>query len=396
MKILHLLYESKGDSFGIGGVGIRAYEIYKHLSSRHNITLLCKKYPGARDKEIEGLKHVFVGAETGNLTRALLSYAFSAAQFVREHGNEFDIIIEEFSPAIPTFLHAFTKKPLILQIQGYTGLLYFRKYNPFYAFTLYIMERLRPLFYKNFIFITPQTIKKLLPGNPPPSPFAKGGLNSPLPLREWDRVRGRRIEVIPNGISPELQSVISEESDYILYLGRIDIYGKGLGVLVNAYAEFLKSFPHIRLVIAGDGRDMERFETMLMKLPENARKNIELLGWVSGDKKTEVIRKALFCVFPSRHEVQPITSLEAMACGKALIVSEIPEFNFVKENSAGMSFKTGDALSMTQSMKDLMSSDERKEMGQRGRAWVKTYSWDKIALKYEDFLNSVLKEVQKK
>ena len=420
MKILHLLYESKGDSFGIGGVGIRAYELYRHLSSRHDITLLCKKYPGARDGEIEGLKHIFAGAESDSLTRTLISYAFHAAQFARKYGDEFDIIIEEFSPAIPTFLHLWTKKPLILQIQGYTGLLYFRKYNPFYAFTLYIMERLRPLFYKNFIFITPQTIKKLLPGNPPPSPFAKGGLNSPLlrgdrdvfhpfvkggeggvyvsplPLREWDRVRGRRIEVIPNGISPELQSVISEESDYILYLGRIDIYGKGLGVLVNAYAEFLKSFPHIRLVIAGDGRDMERFETMLMKLPENARKNIELLGWVSGDKKTEVIRKALFCVFPSRHEVQPITSLEAMACGKALIVSEIPEFNFVKENSAGMSFKTGDALSMTQSMKDLMSSDERKEMGQRGRAWVKTYSWDKIALKYEDFLNSVLKEVQKK
>ncbi len=29
MKILHLLYESKGDLFGIGGVGIRAYQIYK-------------------------------------------------------------------------------------------------------------------------------------------------------------------------------------------------------------------------------------------------------------------------------------------------------------------------------------------------------------------------------
>jgi glycosyltransferase involved in cell wall biosynthesis len=47
-------------------------------------------------------------------------------------------------------------------------------------------------------------------------------------------------------------------------------------------------------------------------------------------------------------------------------------------------------------MKDMAFSDMRKEMGQRGRAWVKTYSWDKIALKYEDFLNSVLKEVQKK
>ena len=95
MKILHLLYESKDDPFGIGGVGIRAYELYRHLSSRHEITLLCKKYPGARDVEIEGLKHIFAGAESDSLTRTLISYAFHAAQFVRHHGEEFDIIIEE-------------------------------------------------------------------------------------------------------------------------------------------------------------------------------------------------------------------------------------------------------------------------------------------------------------
>ena len=118
MKILHLPYESKGDYFGIGGVGIRAYEIYKYLKDKHDITLLCKKYPGAQNKEIEGLRHIFVGTESKSLTKTLLSYAYHAAMFVKKHADEFDIIIEEFSPAIPTFLHAFTKKPVILQIQG--------------------------------------------------------------------------------------------------------------------------------------------------------------------------------------------------------------------------------------------------------------------------------------
>lgn len=117
MKILHLLYESKGDYFGIGGVGIRAYEIYSHLRDRHDITLLCKKYPEAKDKEIEGLKHIFVGTESKSLTTTLLSYAYHAALFVKRHGERFDVIIEEFSPAIPTFLHVFTKKPIILQVQ---------------------------------------------------------------------------------------------------------------------------------------------------------------------------------------------------------------------------------------------------------------------------------------
>ncbi len=125
MKILHLLYESMGDYFGMGGVGTRAYEIYGRLKDRHDITLLCKRYPGAEDREIEGLRHLFVGAESRSLTRTFLSYAFHAAGYVRQEGEKFDVIIEEFSPAIPTFLNFFRERPVVLQVQGYAGRLYF-------------------------------------------------------------------------------------------------------------------------------------------------------------------------------------------------------------------------------------------------------------------------------
>src|SRR4030043_77893 len=182
MKILHLLYESKGDFFGIGGVGIRAYEIYRYLKNRHDVVLLCKKYPSAKDREIDGLKHIFVGTESKSLIKTLLSYAYHAAQFVKKHGNEYDIIIEEFSPAIPTFLHAFTEKPIVLQVQGYTGRHYFKKYNPVYALVLYVLEHLRSRFYNNFIFMSIETVKRLLPGvssdsfTPPPiPPLIRGG-----------------------------------------------------------------------------------------------------------------------------------------------------------------------------------------------------------------------------
>ena len=70
MKILHLLYESKGDYFGIGGVGIRAYEIYRRLKDRHDITLLCKKYPGAVDGYSRRAEaHICRNGEQGALQR---------------------------------------------------------------------------------------------------------------------------------------------------------------------------------------------------------------------------------------------------------------------------------------------------------------------------------------
>lgn len=345
---------------------MRAYEIYKRLKDRHDISLLCKKYPGAADREIDCLRHIFVGAESRSLARALLSYAYHASLFVKKCGDEFDVIIEEFSPAIPTFLHAFSKRPIVLQVQGYTGGLYFRKYNPIYAATLALLERMRPRYYDNFIFINSETTKKFL-------------------LK-----RTKRAAIISNGIPPEMLEVAQNEESYILYLGRIDIYGKGLDILLGAYAEFYKAFPDIRLVVAGDGKDTESFKEMLRKLPHGVSKNIELAGWVSDGKKTGVIKNALSVVFPSRHEVQPIAVLEAMACRKPVIVSGIPEFGFVTRVGAGISFKSGDAVSLAESMKHMVADAERKEMGRRGREWVKDRTWDKIAKEYEGFLDEVV------
>jgi glycosyltransferase involved in cell wall biosynthesis len=278
------------------------------------------------------------------------------------------VIIEDFSPAIPTFLHAFTVKPTILQIQGYTGRLYFRKYNPLYAVTLYTLELLRPRCYDEFIFVNHETAKRFRVGSK------------------------KHSHIIPNGVAPELLNMPPNEGNYILYLGRIDIYGKGLDILLNAYVKLLEEFPGVRLVIAGDGKDREPFRGKLGVLPREVRNKIELLGWVSGDIKSETIRSASFAVFPSRHEVQPIAVLEAMACGKAVIVSDIPEFGFVRDAKAGMSFRTGDARSLFQSMKNMMTHDERKEMGQKGRDLVKAFTWDKIALRFEEVLSVTVKK----
>ena len=365
MKILHLLYESEGDSFGIGGVGMRAYEIYRRLKDRNEITLLCKKYPGAKDCERNGLRHVFAGTESTSLTRTLLSYAYEAARFVSKKGDEYDLIVEEFSPGVPTFLHAFTKRPVVLQVQGYTGALYFRKYNPLYASVLTIMEQLRPQFYDHFIFINRQTPERFL-------------LN----------LRGQR-EIIPNGVSNDLLDMPFQEGEYVLYLGRIDLYGKGLDLLLSAYEKLSSWSSQPRLVVAGDGRDMEEFRTALLKLPEGVRNNVELTGWVSGDKKKEIIRRALFAVFPSRHEVQPIAVLEAMASGKPVVVSDIPEFSFVTSSGSGMSFTSGDAGSLAMSMKNLSEARQRSEFGLKGRERVREFTWDKVAEQYEKFLSSV-------
>jgi glycosyltransferase involved in cell wall biosynthesis len=368
MKILHLLYESKGDYFGIGGVGERAYKIYSYLSKRHDITLICKKYPGAKDDEIEGLRHIFLGSESKSLTSALLSYAYHSALFVKKHGDEFDIIIEDFSPAIPAFLNFYKKRPVVLQIQGYTGRKYFEKYNIIYSAVLYMLEKLRPNFYRNIIVVSEATKKR---------------------FRFNDK---HNLQIISNGISRESLNIEPDESDYILYLGRIDIHQKGLDILLNAYKAFYRKFMDIRLIIAGDGRDMKKFKGIINSLPEDVQKNIVLAGWVEGEKKLSLLQNALMVVIPSRYETQGIVVLEAMAAGKPVVASDIPELRYIMEYRAGMSFKTGSPASLVRSMTDCIASEERKKMGEEGRKWVKDFTWENIALRYERFLQDALGE----
>ncbi len=371
MKILHLLYESKNDYFGIGGVGIRAYNIYRYLKDRHDITLLCRKYPGASDEEINGLRHIFVGAESKNFTKALLLYTYHAASFVRKYGKEFDIIIEEFSPAIPTFLNLYTKRPVVLQIQGFTGTEYFKKYNIVYSTILFLFEKIRPKFYRNIIVVSDTTIKR------------------------FDLQPRRTIQVISNGIAEEIFRVEPGESDYILFLGRIDIYQKGLDLLLEAYKTVYRHFPHVRLIIAGDGRDRDDFSHLINGLPEDIQKNIHLSGWVEKAHKTSLLKDSLMVVVPSRHETQGIVVLEAMAYGKPVVASNIREFRYVIESGAGIAFQAGDASSLARSMKSCIASTNRKSMGIKGRERVQDLTWRNIALKYEHFLLDVLDEDKK-
>lgn len=366
MRILHLLYESKHDVFGIGGVGIRAYNIYKHLRDRHDITLLCKRYPGAEDSEITGLKHIFVGTESRSLTKTLLSFAFNARRYVMENGSKYDVIIEEFSPAIPTFLNQYNKRPVVLQIQGYTGVKYFAKYNPLYSTVLYLSEYFRPGYYRNVILVSEKTKRR-------------------LSLRN-----AQNIWVISNGISEDYFFAERKESNYFLYLGRIDIHHKGLDILLKAFRYFAEEDGKTRLVIAGHGRDIEKLEQIISGIPDSIRQRIELKGWVDGDLKISLLSGAIAVIMPSRYETQGIVALESMASGSPLIASDIPELSYISDSGAGTLFKAGDAKELYKSLCNIVKYSNRNEMGSAGRKWVKNLTWENIANRFEDVLKEVV------
>jgi glycosyltransferase involved in cell wall biosynthesis len=364
MKILQIIYESFGSPFGFGGAGVRAYEIYKRLKERHDITLLCMKYPGAHDQDIDGLRHIFIGTESGNLTKSVFAFTMGTADFVRKNGKRFDVIVENFLPSTPFFAKILTNTPVILQIQGIMGEHSFKKFSFFYSAPMYIVERIYPKLYDRFIFVSDVTKKKVMSGV---------------------KRRVKLCSVIPNGIGSEMLKVEPEDGDYMLFFSRIDIYTKGIDLLLKAFESIAAEYPDLKLVLAG--YEFNKVEKLVSGLPSVLKERIKYAGFVTGEDKIRLLSKAKIFILPSRHESSPISILEAAACGKPVIVSDIDELEFVEENGFGISFPSGSVRDLCAAMELLLKSDDmRHDLGMNGREYAKKYLWDNIAVEFENML----------
>jgi glycosyltransferase involved in cell wall biosynthesis len=83
--------------------------------------------------------------------------------------------------------------------------------------------------------------------------------------------------------------------------------------------------------------------------------------------------------------------VEAAACGKAVIVSDIPELRFVETSGLGLTFPSESADGLREGMEILLTDVRlRMTIGQVARAWAGRYSWDDIAVAFERVLGKVV------
>ncbi len=354
MRILHLIYDHIHNLWVGGGGAVRVYEIYRRLALRHKVTVICGKYPAADDYEEDNLSFRFGGAGVNSYILSTFFYALKAALFIKRNRSDFDIIIEDFIAYNPVFSFLW-RKDAVIQLQQKEGFNIIKKYL-FLGIPFALLESWYPRFFNTAIFVSEISRKKF-------------GVN-------------RNTIVISNGIDPGLLYQGGGKEEYILFLGRIHIDSKGLDILFKAYRSLKYS---VKLVIAGSGKDLRRVKAFFKDYIDSGI--VKLAGFVTGRIKEEVLRNCKFVVIPSRYEVQSIVVLEAAACAKAVIVSDIPELKYAVDAGFGVSFKTGDDRDLAEKIKFLLENEGLcQEMGLEGREFAKDYTWDRVSLQYEDFL----------
>ncbi|MCX2740982.1 glycosyltransferase family 4 protein [Pontibacter anaerobius] len=146
--------------------------------------------------------------------------------------------------------------------------------------------------------------------------------------------------VIPNPIECDDISNVSDATSKsqkkdtaqgikLLFLGKI-CDEKGIFKLI----EFLKENPYfsnnqIKLTIAGNG-EVDRLKKVLADAKIN--NNIRFIGWVTDKTKHMEICNCDLYILPSLFEGLPISILEAMACGKPVIATNVGGIPSVVQN----------------------------------------------------------------
>jgi glycosyltransferase involved in cell wall biosynthesis len=205
-------------------------------------------------------------------------------------------------------------------------------------------------------------------------------------------VNEEKIDVIPLGLDVsefEQDTIdfrkkfgIGEEEIIVLYVGRYN-YVKGLNTLIKAFAQVVSRNPSrvdLRLVLIGKD-DGYYNELVDLVGTSNASDRIVVL---ENQPREVIISAYVACdifVIPSHFDTFPVTMLEALSCGKALIASKvggIPEV--IEHDRNGVLVEARNVESLASSMEELIRDESKRlSLGGRGRAMVKNYDISRIA-----------------
>lgn len=155
---------------------------------------------------------------------------------------------------------------------------------------------------------------------------------------------------------------------YFLYLGRLH-EKKGCAILIEGFARIAADWPDIDLVMAGPGDDASRDRFMRLAAQAGIAARIHWPGMVSGGAKWGALYGCEAMTLPSHHENFGLSVVEALACGRPVVISdEVNIYPEVVEGGGGLAGPdTVDGTEASLRAFLRLSAESRAAMGDCGR-----------------------------
>lgn len=179
-----------------------------------------------------------------------------------------------------------------------------------------------------------------------------------------------------------LQGMAHLPARYVFSAGLL-IYRKGFDVLIKAIRLARDRGVEIEVVVAGEGPEREALETLADEVGVLA--NVRFVGGQSHRDVLYLMKHSRYFVLASRAEGMPLVIAEAMACGKAVVATNVDGASeIIQDGKTGILVKSDDAGSLAEALIKLYTNPVLCEtLATDGKDWArKEFSWEAIAGRY--------------
>jgi len=162
-----------------------------------------------------------------------------------------------------------------------------------------------------------------------------------------------------------LRGVLGWEEKVIIFCNRMWSPLYGVDVLARAFVLAVKEYPELRLLLAGTGPQSDVIHQILTPV----RDKVYFPGQVSRGDLPGYYSAADFFVSPSHCDGSSVSLMEALACGRPVLVSDIPgNREWVKPGEVGDLFKDGNIVSLKEKLLESVVNPNLSSFGIRARA----------------------------
>ena len=344
-----------------GGAEVLTHEMAKRwVKQGVEVVQFSAAFKGASAQEVlDGVKIIRDGSadiRSLNIPVHIAAYNW----YRRQKRGRFDVVIDEIH-GIPFFTPWYVKGKKVALICEVADQIW----NAAFSFPINVMgraiERSYFGFYRDipFLTISPSTKVELL----------HMGL------------RNQQVTVLPMGVSlPKSSTTHRKEKDpTMIFVARLT-KAKGIEDALGVVCRLISRFPKIRLWVVGQGskKYMEYIEHAAEKM--GIKDRVTFFGFVSQEKKFELMSRAHILIAPSLKEGWGLTVPEAGYVGTPSVGYDVEGLrDVIMDEKTGLLSQSAPRAMAKEIIRVLQDKTLYKKLESGAMQLAKTYSWDKTA-----------------
>ena len=162
----------------------------------------------------------------------------------------------------------------------------------------------------------------------------------------------------------ELKTSLGWENKFVVLCNRTWAPVYGVDVLAEGFVQAVQENRNLQLLLVGDGPEAEKIKAILNPVDDQ----VYYTGGVGQEELPGLYAAADLFISPSHSDGSSVSLMEALACGKPVLVSDIPSNReWVKPGEVGDLFWDGDAGSLARGLLSLASEPNLMSFGLRAR-----------------------------